>query len=147
MKFGVVFMSSSLMAMGIGLFARVVVLHKFGKDAAGYYQSAWSIGGMYLGIILQAMGADFFPRLTAVARNNKECNRLVNEQAEVGLLLAGPGVLGTLTFAPLAIEVFYSGKFGPAVELLRWISLGMFLRVAKLAHGFHPWRERASSFS
>jgi hypothetical protein len=33
-----------------------------------------------------------------------ECNRLVNEQAEVGLLLAGPGVIATLTFAPLVIQ-------------------------------------------
>ena len=82
------------------------------------------------------MGADFFPRLTAVAQDNSECNRLVNEQAEVGLLLAGPGVLGTLTFAPLVIQLFYSARFGPAVEILRWICLGMMLRVASWPMGY-----------
>jgi PST family polysaccharide transporter len=74
--------------------------------------------------------------LTAVANNNAECNRLVNEQTEVGLLMAGPGVLGTLTFAPLVIDLFYSTKFGPAVEVLRWICLGMLLRVASWPMGF-----------
>jgi len=94
------------------------------------------LGGLYIGFILQAMGADFFPRLSAVARNNDECNRLVNEQAEVGLLLAGAGVVGTLTFAPLVIELFYSAKFEPAVEILRWICLGMVLRVASWPLGY-----------
>ena len=74
--------------------------------------------------------------MTAVSKDNAECNRLVNEQAEVGLLMAGPGVLGTLTFAPLVIDLFYSTKFGPAVEVLRWICLGMLMRVASWPMGF-----------
>jgi len=79
---------------------------------------------------------DFYPRLTAVAHDNVEGNRLVNEQLEVGLLIAGPGVLATLTFAPLVIELFYSARFGPAVEILRWFCLGMILRVASWPMGF-----------
>jgi len=130
LKLGFVFMASGFMAMGVAYLVRIIVLRKIGEDAAGFYQSAWTLGGLYVGFILQAMGADFFPRLTAVAKDNRECNRLVNEQAEVGLLLAGPGVLGTLTFAPLVIHLFYSARFGPAVEILRWICLGMILRVA-----------------
>jgi len=67
--------------------------------------------------------------LTASANDNPACNRLVNEQTRVGLLLAGPGVLGTLTFAPVVIALFYSGKFGAAVGILRWICLGTTLQV------------------
>ena len=54
------------------------------------------------------MGTDFYPRLTAASKDDSKCNQMMNEQAEVGLLLAGPGVLGTLTFAPLIIHLFYS---------------------------------------
>jgi len=136
LKLGFVFMASGFMTMGVAYLVRIIVLRKLGEDAAGFYQSAWTLGGLYVGFILQAMGADFFPRLTAVAQDNPQCNRLVNEQAEVGLLLAGPGVLGTLTFAPLVIQLFYSAKFGPAVEILRWICLGMVLRVASWPMGF-----------
>ena len=107
-----------------------------GEKEAGYYQAAWGLGGMYVSIILQSMGADFYPRLTAVAKNNPECNRLVNEQSEVSLLLAGPGVMGTLTLAPLVIQFFYSQKFGPAVEVLRWVCLGMLLRVVSWPMGY-----------
>jgi enterobacterial common antigen flippase len=138
LKLGLVFMASGFMTMGVAYLVRIIVLRKIGEDAAGFYQSAWTLGGLYVGFILQAMGADFFPRLTAVANDPVECNRLVNEQAEVGLLMAGPGVLGTLTFAPLVIQIFYSAKFGPAVEILRWICLGMILRVATWPMGFIP---------
>ncbi|MGA2685231.1 MAG: O-antigen translocase [Verrucomicrobiota bacterium] len=129
-KLGVVFMSSGLITMGSAYFVNVLLLHKFGLAGAGFYSSAWTLGGYYVGFILQAMGTDFYPRLTAVAHDNTECNRLVNEQAEVGLLFAGPGVIATLTFAPLVIQLFYAAAFSPAVEILRWIGLGMLLRVA-----------------
>ena len=136
LKLGFVFMACGLMSVAVAYFVRILVMRQLGADAAGYYQSAWTLGGLYVGFILQAMAADFFPRLTAVANDNAECNRLVNEQAEVGLLIAGPGILGTLTFAPLVIQLFYSAKFGPAVEILRWVCLGMMLRVASWPMGF-----------
>jgi antigen flippase len=136
LKLGVVFMSTTLLAMGVAYLTRLIVARRIGVEAAGHYQAAWVLGGLYVGFIIQAMGADFYPRLTAVARDHAACNRLVNEQAEVGLLLAGCGVVATLTFAPLVIELFYSAKFGPAVEILRWICLGMMLRVASWPMGF-----------
>jgi len=135
-KLGLVFMTSALVTTGVAYAVRAIIVRKFGEADAGFYQAAWAIGGYYVGFILQAMGADFYPRLTAVARDNTECNRLVNEQSEIGLLLAGPGIIATLTFAPWVINLFYTGKFGPAVEILRWISLGMFLRVIGWPMGF-----------
>jgi PST family polysaccharide transporter len=135
-RLGVVFMASSLMTFGVGYLVRILVLHRMGIEAAGFYQAAWVLGGYYTTFILQAMGADFYPRLTAFAKENLECNRLVNEQVEVGLLAAGPGVLATLTLAPFVIELFYSAKFGPAVEILRWVCLGAMVRVVSWPLGF-----------
>jgi PST family polysaccharide transporter len=82
------------------------------------------------------MGTDFYPRLTGIANDNSACNRMVNEQAEVSLLLAGPGILATLTFAPLVIQVFYSARFAPALYILYWQILGILLRVASWPLGY-----------
>jgi enterobacterial common antigen flippase len=136
LRMGLAFMASGLMGMGAAYLIRVLVLRALGLDAAGCFQAAWVLGGLYVGFIMQAMGADFFPRLTAVANNHPECNRLVNEQAEVGLLLAGPGVIATLTIAPLIIRLFYSAEFWPAADILRWICMGMVLRVASWPMSF-----------
>jgi antigen flippase len=136
LKLGFVFMASGLMTMGVAYVVRIILVRQISLEAAGLYQSAWTLGGLYVGFILQAMSADFYPRLTAAANNNAECNRLVNEQTLVGLLLAGPGVIATLTFAPLVIYLFYSARFAPAVPLLRWICLGALLQVLSWPMGF-----------
>src|SRR5204862_2425167 len=95
LNLGFAFMASAFLTMGSAYAIRIIVLRLVGVEAAGLYTAAWALGGLYVGIILQAMGADYYPRLTGVAKNNPECNRLVNEQAQISLLLAGSGVIGT----------------------------------------------------
>lgn len=136
LRLGLVFMASGLLTVGAAYAVRIIVLRHDGVEAAGLYQAAWALGGLYAGFILQAMGTDFYPRLTAVARDDDACNRLVNEQAQISILLAGPGLLATLTVAPLVISLFYSPEFRPAVDVLRWICLGMMLRIVAWPMGF-----------
>ncbi len=104
--------------------------------AAGLYAAAWTLGGLYVNIILQAMGADFYPRLVGVAEHDAEVNRLTNEQIKVSMLLAVPGVCATIVFAPLVIALFYSHEFAGAIPTLRWICLGVALRVITWPMGF-----------
>lgn len=136
LKLGMAFMASGLLTLGAAYAVRIIVLRKSGIEAAGIYYAAWTLGGLYIGFVLQALGADFYPRLVGAIKNDAECNRLVNEQAEVSLLMAAPGVLFTLTLAPLAISLFYSAEFGGAVDVLRWICLGMALRVLTWPIGY-----------
>jgi PST family polysaccharide transporter len=136
LKLGFAFMASGFLTMGAAYAVRIILVHQVGVEATGYYQSAWTLGGLYVGFILQAMGADFYPRLTARANDHTACNRIVNEQAEVGLLLAGPGVIATITFAPLVIALFYSARFHAAVEILRWICLGTLMQVISWPMGY-----------
>lgn len=136
LKLGVAFMTSAVVVSASAYLVRLIVVHADGLVAAGLYQAAWTLGGLYAGFILQAMGADFYPRLTAACHDNGECNRLVNEQAQIGMLLAGPGLLATLTLTPLVISLLYSPQFRDAVDVLRWICLGMMLRVVCWPVGF-----------
>ena len=133
---GFAFMASGLMTLGAAYVVRMLIVRYLGLDAAGLYSSAWTLGGLYVGYVLQAMGVDFYPRLVGAASDHPRCNRLVNEQAQVSMLLAGPGIVATLVFAPLAVTAFYSAKFAAAATLLRWICLGMALRVLTWPLGF-----------
>jgi antigen flippase len=133
---GVMLMGSALMTTLVMYLIRVMVVRRFGLDSAGLYHSATTLSNVYIGFILTAMGMDFYPRLTAASQDNAACNRLVNEQAEVGLLMAAPGLLATLTFAALVIQLFYSRRFIPAYDILQWQVLGTFIRVACWPMGF-----------
>ncbi len=133
---GVVFMLSGLMSSAVAYLTRVLVIRQMDLEAAGLYQAAWTVSGVYVSFILNAMGADYYPRLTAASASNEEVNRLVNEQTEISLFMALPGILGTLAFAPWVVHLLYSAEFAPAVEILRWQILGVLGRVIAWPIGF-----------
>lgn len=136
LRLGVAFTVSGFLTMGAAYAVRMIVLQSQGLEAAGFYQAAWAVAGLYVGVVLQSMGTDFYPRLTAAVADDVAVSRLVNEQTQVSLLLAGPGVIATMTCSHLLVTVFYSPEFGPAASLLRWLSLGMMLRVLTWPMGF-----------
>jgi PST family polysaccharide transporter len=136
LKLGLAFLASGLLMAGAAYAVRTFVLRTLGLDAAGMYQAAWTLGGLYVGFVLQALGTDFYPRLVGVADDHRACNAMVNEQAQASLLLAAPGIIATITFASLVVHLFYSAEFGGAIELLRWMCLGMALRVITWPVGY-----------
>ncbi len=128
LKLGFIFMLSGVMMQGVMSLVNIILLHRIDENAVGLYGQAWLLSGYLVGFVFQAMGTDYYPRLTAVANDHPKCNQLVNEQTEVGMLLAGPALLATLTFAPWLLQIVASGKFLLATEVLRWFCLGMLLR-------------------
>lgn len=133
---GLAFMWNALLAALVLLFIQSLIIRELGVDSNGLYQAAWAISGMFAGFILNAMGADFYPRLTAVVNDNSSVNRLVNEQTEIGVLLALPGLVGTLALAPWMMYLLYSSEFVPGAELLPWFVLGIFGQVISWPMGF-----------
>jgi PST family polysaccharide transporter len=112
-----------------GYLTRVLIISHLGLAAVGLYTAAWTLSSYYVNMVLKAMGADFYPRLTAVANDHPTMNRLVNEQIEMGLLIAIPGVLAVLALAPLVLHVLYSGAFVEAADIVRWQVLSVVLQV------------------
>jgi enterobacterial common antigen flippase len=136
LRLGLAFMVSAILMTGAAFAVRSIVLRQGGVEAAGFYQAAWTLGGMYVGFVLQAMGTDYYPRLVGVITDPTRAGRLVNEQAHVSLLLAGPGVVATLLLASLALTMFYSPAFEPAAPAMRWLCMGMALRVISWPMGY-----------
>lgn len=133
---GSIFLVTHLLTVLTDYAVRLMVLQSLEIQGAGLYQAAWTLGGTYVGFVLGAMATDFYPRLSAAADDHLACNRLVNEQVEVGLLLAGPGILACLTFAPWLVSLCYSREFAPAVDLFRLLLVGMLLRVVAWPLGY-----------
>jgi len=133
---GVVFMITALATTLAELFVRSVVVRELGLESAGYFQAAWVISMQYIGFVLGAMGADYFPRLSKVIEDKSHSGRLVNEQTEVALLLAGPVFLAMLALAPWVVHLLYSANFTPAIDILRWQIQGDILKVASWPLGF-----------
>jgi PST family polysaccharide transporter len=99
-RLGLAFMWSGLAVAVVAYLTRALITQQISLEAVGIFSAAFALSGMFRNFVLGAMGADYYPRLTAVASDRNAVNRLVNEQTEIGLLLAVPGLLATLSLAP-----------------------------------------------
>ena len=135
-RLGLVFMWNGLLLSAVGYITITLITQQEGLQAVGIYSAAFALSGLFVNFVLSAMGADYYPRLTGLAHDPAAMNKLVNEQTEIGLLLAVPGLLATLVLAPWIIQILYTQAFTPAVELLRWFVLGCLGRVISWPLGF-----------
>lgn len=133
---GTSFMVAGAVGAATTYFVQSYLVRIFGLTGAGQYQAAFSLSGALVGFVLGAMAADYYPRLTAVAFDDGAIVREVNEQTQVAVLLAVPGLAAMMVFSPIAVRVFYAAGFEAAVPLLRWLTLGLLGRVLAWPLGF-----------
>ena len=115
---------------------RLSVQRNIDLSAVGIYQATWVLCSIYVGVVLEAMGADFFPRLSGMQNDDEASRRIIGEQMEVAVLLAFPGVLFLLVVAPWALEILYAADFRAGTTLMRWQLLGVAVRAISWPLGF-----------
>ena len=135
-KLGVAFMLGGLATTATLLLVRGRISQELGLEAAGHFAAAWGITMTYVGFLLSAMGADYYPRLTEVIHDRTAAIGLMNDQAQLGLAIGGPVLLLLIGCAPWVITLLYSGEFGPAVTLLQWQTVGNVFKLASWALSF-----------
>ena len=133
---GVAMMWGGVLALALDLFTRSLITRLWGIEAAGIYQAAWALSGMFAGFVLAAMGTDFYPRLTAAIHDREAAIRIINEQTEIGVLLALPGLLFTLAIGKWIVWALYSASFSSAADVLVWMVLGVLGRVVSWPLGY-----------
>lgn len=136
LRLGIPFMGAGLVGMLVQLWIRVKVGSTLGAESLGYFQAAWTISMQYIGFVLAAMGADYYPRLTGIIHDHNAASRLVNEQTEIALLLSAPIFIAMISLTPWVVHLLYTSAFMPAVNVLRWQILGDIFKVAGWPLGF-----------
>jgi len=113
-------MASALVGSGTQLALPILVLRHLGVTGVGFYGAAATIAQGYIGLLLNTLGQDYFPRVAADARRPAALVGLVNEQHRILMLLSAPMILGLMALARQVIVLVYSPEFLPALELLEW---------------------------
>lgn len=136
LRLGLPLMASTVVQSGSLLIVRSTLTAKLGLDSAGFFQAATLISSAYVAFVLQSMAGDYYPRLTASLDDPVRAREMVNHQAQVAVALALPLIVGTMGFTPLLIQLFYSGRFEPAADILQWQVFGDLFKIMAWPVGF-----------
>jgi O-antigen/teichoic acid export membrane protein len=136
LKMGFMLSLTGLMTTGISYFVKVYISNFGGVEQVGLYSAGFTIINTYVGMVFTAMGTDYYPRLSAVAHDNIKAKRLINQQAEVAILILAPLLAVFLVFIKWVVIIFYSNKFIAVNEMIHWASLGIYFKAAVWSVGF-----------
>lgn len=127
---GVAFVAAGIVGSGAELAVRSYLNATADLDSVGLYNAGYMMAVTYAGMVLSAMDADFFPRLSAINGDPEAVNITVNRQAEVSLLVAAPMLTLLITALPVLVPLLFSGKFAGAVPMAQAASVAMYFKVA-----------------
>lgn len=136
LKMGFMISLSGLITLGASYIVRIFISITGGVEQVGLYNAGFAIINTYVGMIFSAMSTDYYPRLSAVAHSNAESRNVINQQAEIALLILAPIIIIFLVFINWVVVILYSTKFIPVNEMILYAGLGMFFKAATWAIGF-----------
>jgi O-antigen/teichoic acid export membrane protein len=120
---------TGLVATGAVLVVRSLVARYDGLAGAGVFAAAWSLSMTYVQVILASFGTYYLPTLSQIS-DPMDRAVLMQQVARFATLLAVPLVVGMVVLKPLAVKVLYSGEFIPALEIIRWMLIGDYFKIA-----------------
>lgn len=136
LRMGFLISLSALLTTAASYLLRIFISN-FGTVAdVGLYSAGFAIIGTYVGMIFSAMGTDYYPRLSGVSNDIIQTNKLINQQAEIALLILGPVLAIFMTFSGWAVQLLYSSKFLAVTSMIVWASLGMYFKASSWPMAF-----------
>jgi O-antigen/teichoic acid export membrane protein len=127
---------SGIIGMGASYLLRIFISNTGGVAEVGLYSAGFNIIGTYVGLVFTAMGTDYYPRLSGIAHDNRKATTMINQQAEIAVLILAPILCVFLVFINWVVILLYSTKFVAVNGMIHWAALGMFFKAASWSIAF-----------
>jgi O-antigen/teichoic acid export membrane protein len=135
-KLGAFTVFTSFISLATLYYVRVSIRDTMGIDYVGYYAAATTLTITYMGVIFSSMAADYFPKLSAINKDNQALNKAILDQTKIVLLLGTPLILLMFTFSDYIIPILYSKEFILSRVLLLWMLLAVFFQLISFPIGY-----------
>lgn len=113
------------------------VISNIGSIAdVGLYTAGISIATQYINVILQSMGSDYSPRISALQDDRDGFIEAVNRQTRLMIIIVIPFIVPFVVFIRELTILLYSTKFLAITSMIEWIMVGMFFRTTSWCLSF-----------
>jgi PST family polysaccharide transporter len=101
-----------------------------GVEENGYFQAAWALCSLPVGILLNASYSEFYPEIARLSKDGGAMSNIANEYIDLSLHMFYPIAAAMVTFSQYLIALLYSEDFLFAVDTLQWLALSILFRVS-----------------
>ena len=130
LKLGIAMSINAILGTALAFVLRAFIRHTGGIEEVGLFTAGFAIMNTYVGMVFNAMSTDYFPRLSAVNKDNEKCGEIINQQGEIAVLILAPIIISCIILMPFIIRLIYSEDFLPANEYISWAILGLMFKAA-----------------
>ena len=122
--------------MTLGNFATILASYAFnawlnihaGTDQVGFYQAGYTLINKYTGLILTALGMEYYPRLSKVADSRLRLRAFVSQEINVAIAVMAPVVALFILLREVVVWLLYTPEFNVILTLVSWGMIGTVLR-------------------
>ncbi len=122
--------------MTLGNFATILASYAFnawlnvnaGTEAVGYYQAGYTLINKYTGLILTALGMEYYPRLARVADSRIRLRAFVSQEINLAIAVMAPVVALFILLRQLIVWILYTLEFNVIFSFVSWGMIGTVLR-------------------
>lgn len=149
--------------MTLGNFATILASYAFnawlnvnaGTEQVGFYQAGYTLINKYTGLILTALGMEYYPRLAKVAESRLRLRAFVSQEINVAIAIMAPVVAMFILLRELVVWILYTPEFNVILTFVSWGMIGTVLRTLSWCLAFtilakgdgktYLWTEAASA--
>lgn len=115
---------------------RIFITDKGGAAELGLYAASFVIVTTYLGMVFQSVSKEYFPRISALSKDNVKFCEAINDQIYLILLILGPLVAVFLVFSDQLLMLLYSDKFTGASLMMALCMVGVIYQAPSWCMGY-----------
>lgn len=130
--------------MTIGNFVTILAAYIFnswlnnhaGTSTVGLYQAGYTLINKYTGLILTALGMEYYPRLARVANNRMKLRVFVSQEINIAMQVMIPVIAAFVLLRQTIVEVLYSADFVSVLPFISWGMMGIIFRAVSWCMAF-----------
>lgn len=136
LRFGFMLSLNSIYILIAGYILQIFISHIGNISEVGLFNAGFVIINTYVGLVFNAMGTDYYPKLAVLSGDQQKINTFVNQQIHVAVLLMAPIIILFIIIMPYMIIALYSVKFLPVIAMVKWGVLGMLFKAVSWSLGY-----------
>lgn len=102
--------------------------HAGGTAEVGLYQAGYTLVNKYTGLVLTALGMEYYPRLARVATSRRRLGTFVCQEICICMMAMAPVVVVFMLLRAPIVTVLYSSEFAGVLTMVSWCLVGTVLR-------------------